>query len=293
MHGREPSGVDLYGVPKVCREHHGRLGRNRHMEMYIPKEIEKRIEGESYWLDDVGMSESTVILLKDKVLKIQPDNEETRNEYEMMEWLQGKLPVPKVISFVREDDKNYLLMSRMPGEMSCQEEYMDHPKQLTAALAEALKMLWQVDITDCPAVYDVDKKLRMARYNVENNLVDLDNVEPGTFGEGGFENPKALLEWLIANRPEEEKVLVHGDFCLPNVFLQDGRVSGFIDIGKTGIADKWQDIALCYRSLCHNYGGNFGGKVYEDFDPNILFENLGIEPDWEKIRYYILMDELF
>lgn len=263
------------------------------MKIYIPEEIQKLIKDETYTVDDVGMSESTVILLQDKVLKIQPDNEETRNEHDMMVWLQDKLPVPKVLGFVIEGEKNYLLMSRIPGKMSCDEVYMEKPQQLAEALARALQMLWQADVSDCPAVFDLNKKLEMARYNVENGLVDLDNVDPETFGEGGFANPQALLDWLIANRPKEERVLVHGDFCLPNIFLQDGRVSGFIDIGKTGIADKWQDIALCYRSLCHNYQGDYGGKVYEDFDPAILFEKLGIEPDWEKIRYYILMDELF
>ena len=64
-------------------------------------------------------------------------------------------------------------------------------------------------------------------------------------------------------------------------------------LGDTGIGDKWRDIALCYRSLKHNFDGSYGGKVYPDFDPDMLFEALEIEPDWEKLRYYILLDELF
>lgn len=103
----------------------------------------------------------------------------------------------------------------------------------------------------------------------------------------------ALLSWLEANRPEEELVLSHGDFCLPNIFLEKEKLSGFIDLGRMGLADKWQDIALCYRSLKHNFEGYYGGKVYEGFDPDILFEALGIEPDWQKLNYYILLDELF
>ena len=59
------------------------------------------------------------------------------------------------------------------------------------------------------------------------------------------------------------------------------------------IGDKWKDIALCHRSLKHNFDGTFGGKVYPDFNPDSLFDALGIEPDWEKIRYWILLDELF
>ena len=94
-------------------------------------------------------------------------------------------------------------------------------------------------------------------------------------------------------RLEFEPVLSHGDYCLANIFLEDGHIKGYIDFGKTGIGDKWNDIALCYRSLKHNFDGTYGGKVYEDFNPNRLFEALGMEPDWEKIKYYTLLDELF
>ncbi|MBQ8395417.1 MAG: hypothetical protein IJX54_00285, partial [Oscillospiraceae bacterium] len=61
----------------------------------------------------------------------------------------------------------------------------------------------------------------------------------------------------------------------------------------TGVGDKWRDIALCYRSLKHNFDGTYGGKVYTDFDADMLFDALGIEKNEEKFRYYILLDELF
>ena len=121
----------------------------------------------------------------------------------------------------------------------------------------------------------------------------MERTEPETFGKNGFESPAALLEWLEANKPPCEPVLSHGDFCLPNIFLKDGKVSGFIDLGGMGIADKWRDISLCYRSLKHNFDGTFSGKIYKDFDPDMLFEALGIVPDRERLRYWILLDELF
>lgn len=154
-------------------------------------------------------------------------------------------------------------------------------------------MLWSVDISDCPRRRDLDTELEEARYRVENGLVDIDQTEPETFGEGGFASPSELLEWLESNKPPIEPVLSHGDFCLPNIFLNGGAVSGFIDLGDTGIGDRWRDISLCRRSLKHNFDGSYGGKVYKDFDPDMLFEKLNIEPDRNKLRYYILLDELF
>lgn len=184
-------------------------------------------------------------------------------------------------------------MTRVQGKMSCDEEYMKDPMKLTELLAGALKLLWHIDVTECPCIWNIDRKLEMAEYQVENNMVDTQNVEPDTYGENGFASPKELFQWLVENKPNEELVLSHGDFCLPNIMFEGKELKGYIDLGRMGVADRWQDIALCYRSLLHNYDGKYGGKKYEGFYPEMLFERLGIEPDMEKIRYYILLDELF
>lgn len=243
--------------------------------------------------DTVGMSDSSVLIYEDKVVKIEKFCEESDREYEMLRWLSGKLPAPKVICRGKWEGRNYLVISKLPGTMSCEEEYMRQPELLAQAMAEGLRMLWQVDSSDCPYSSRLEEKLRMAKYNVEHGLVDVDNVEPETFGPKGFANPQALLDWLVANQPEEELVFSHGDYCLPNVFLKDGKVCGFLDLGRAGVADKYQDIALCYRSFLHNYEGKYGGGSYGEVNPEIVFEKLGIKPDWEKVRYYILLDELF
>lgn len=263
------------------------------MQMYVPSRIRDLIDSKPYTVDDIGMSGNQVLIFEDMVLKIEEWTESVERQVQMMQWLEGKVPVPKVIAYEVENEKSYLLMSKVSGVMSCDTYYLEHPQELLKALASGLKMLWQVDVKECPVVRDLDAVLEEACMQIENGWVDLDNVEPTTFGEGEFESPEQLLEWLDNHRPSYEPVLSHGDFCLPNVFLEDGQVKGFIDLGRAGVGDKWNDIALCYRSLKHNFDGTYGGKVYEDFNPNMLFEELGIEPDWEKIKWYLLLDELF
>lgn len=259
----------------------------------MPDSIKSKLENLKYEMDSVGMSGSGILLFDDKVLKIQEDSDEAKNEVQAMRWLEGSLSVPKVIAHEYKDGKSYLLMTRVAGRMACDKRYMRNPEELTELLAQALQELWQVDISTCPLDWRLDRKLEAARFYVENNLVDTDNVEPETFGPDGFKDPEDLLQWLITHRPAEELVLSHGDFCLPNIYIEDDGKFNFIDLGRTGIADKWQDIALCYRSLKHNFAGKYDGEEYPEFDPKMLFEKLGLEPDWEKIKYYILMDELF
>ena len=204
----------------------------------LPEKINALIADEKYSIDEIGMSESSVLLFHDKVLKIQRYCKEVENEHRIMLWLNGKLPVPKEYAYEVRDDKAYLLMSKCGGVMACADEYMQNPAIQTKLLA-------------------------------------------------------ALLQWLYDNQPKEEPVLSHGDFCLPNIFGTGTQITGYIDLGMTGTADRWCDIAICYRSLSHNYTGRYGNKVYSGYDDMLLFKELGIDPDWEKIRYYILLDELF
>ena len=261
--------------------------------MKLPPAIERLTAGKQYTPDQTGLSGARVMIFDDAVLKILPFRPENDASVNMMRWLEGKLPVPKVLCYEQDGEYQYLLMSRLRGRMSCDTYYLERPDVLLTLMAEALKMLWAVDITGCPRSRNTETELREARYRVEHGLVNIDRAEPSTFGAGGFKDPEDLLRWLESHQPDWDPVLSHGDFCLPNVLIEDGKISGYIDLGDAGVGDRWRDIALCCRSLRHNFDGTYGGKVYPEPDLSLLFEKLGIEPDPEKLRYYTLLDELF
>ena len=260
--------------------------------MVLPEEILRHTQGRTFLPERVGMSGAEVWMCGDLVLKIESPDRESENNLAMLRWLSGKVPVPEVVAETVWEGKRYLLMTRLPGEMACDGRWLSVPDLLVKGLAQGLKMLWSVDISHCPADQRIARKLENARYQVEHQLYDLDNVDPETFGPRGFASPEALLLWLEEHRPEEDLVLSHGDYCLPNVFFLGNDVSGFLDLGRSGVADRYADIALCWRSLRDNLNGSYGFRD-PDFDPDCLFAELGIQPDWEKIRYYLLVDELF
>lgn len=262
-------------------------------QLILPENIEKLISGKVPEANNVGYSDASVYVLEDMVLKIEKISDNSDSTVEVMKWLEGKIPIPKVICCEIDSEYQYLLMSRTPGKMSCDSCYMERPEFLYRTLANAMKMLWSVDVSGCPRDMDLDAELKEAKRRVENGLIDMEMAEPSTFGEGGFKDPEELLEWLMNNKPDYEPVLSHGDFCLPNLFIDGEKFSGFIDLGSTGTADKWKDIALCYRSLKHNAEGFYSERKYPGINADKLFDALGIEPDFDKIRYYILLDELF
>jgi kanamycin kinase/aminoglycoside 3'-phosphotransferase-3 len=260
----------------------------------LPDSITKQIAGLSWDCDDIGMSDSTIRLFDKMVLKIEKTSRSSEHERRLLEWLDGKLPVPKIIEADTQDGYSFLLMTRLPGEMACSDGSLQNMDDTVKALANGLKMLWEVDITNCPCLNNVPEKLIQARFNIDNNLVDMDDFNPETFTTEGFKDVPDLFDYLDRNRPIEDLVFSHGDFCLPNVFVSGNDVTGFIDWGNGGIADRWQDIALCVRSLHHNCTED---ALYDENEylryKGLLFQELGIEPNEEKIRYFILLDELF
>ncbi len=261
----------------------------------LPAQIAAIVGSAPYTLNSVGMSGSEVRIYDDYVLKIQPQSHETDNEYTMVTWLKGALPVPQIPAYCVENGMAYTLMTKARGTMLCDAAYLAQPEKLIQMVADGLRTLWAVDVSTCPCETSrLTQRLHALDYVVSHHLVDMENAEPETFGPGGFKNPEELLQWLKDNRPEEDIVLTHGDCCLPNLFATGDSITSYIDLGKMGPADRWQDIAIAIRSLHHNLTGYYtDGKVLYDFKPEMLTDALGIPFDPEKYRYYLLLDELF
>ena len=100
--------------------------------------------------EGIGLSGAKLLFFADCVLKIGKISDQTRREVQAMKWLDGKLPVPKVIFHEEKEDFSYLLMSRLKGRMLCDPVILHNRNRLMKSAAAALKMLWEVDISGCP-----------------------------------------------------------------------------------------------------------------------------------------------
>lgn len=256
----------------------------------LPPAIEALTRGLPCEADTVGMSSHTVLLYPDRVLKIGPVSAETDNELTMLRFLEGKLNVPRVLAYEEIEGTRYLLCSRIEGRMAFHPSLMANLHRVADLLAEALHLLWAVPLAGCPDAMGLDGKLRLIGEALAKGEIDTDNVEPETYGPDGFASPEALYRWLLDNRPPETPVFTHGDLCMPNILLQPDGTLAFIDLGRAAPADPWCDIALAWRSLKHNCNGIHG--TYPGWTENLLFDALGIAPDPERLRYYLLLDEL-
>ncbi len=65
----------------------------------------------------------------------------------------------------------------------------------------------------------------------------------------------------VADCPFGEKkkgnVLIHGDYCLPNVLIHEGTFSAVVDVGRTGLGSPEVDLAAAVWTLQYNFGKGF------------------------------------
>jgi aminoglycoside phosphotransferase len=141
-------------------------------------------------------------------LKIAPD---LTAEHERLQWLENKLPAPKVISFIRIEDRDVLLLSAIEGKDLAVLKNEWPAEKVVEKFAEALLRFHGTKTRDC------------------------------SFGN-----------------PGRNKVLVHGDACLPNLIFNGEMFSGYIDLGNMRIDTPDVDLAAAVWSLDHNLGPGYG-----------------------------------
>ncbi len=196
----------------------------------------------------------------------------------VLKWLDGKISVPPVLDYFENENYQFLLTAPIAGTPIL--EKITSPIDFIDSLAQGIRDLHSIPVQDCPFDSSLDMRLGELSYLVKERLAAFDD-----FYQAGlpFDTPEDLINYLNGCRYPEEPVFSHGDYQGSNIFLSDAL--GFIDWGRGGRADKWCDIA----HACRNIKERWKDEKYMDR----FFENLELEPDWERIRFQLCLDELF
>lgn len=252
----------------------------------LPSSIRKYVNNLNYTVDDIGKSDSIVYIFDDYILKISNLSFDIENEIKIAKALQGKLPIPELLASEIQENKIYLLKRKLKGKMLCDEEYMQNPDLLFKLATDAVKALWSVDISN---LILQDTAQTMYDFGKNKNPDCFDEMD--SFAKNGFQSFEEILAYLRQNKPNNDLVFTHGDLCLPNIICDGEKFVGFIDLGLMGIANRYHDIAILYRSIKYNFRGDYG-KAYPGFEEEKLFTMLNIKKDEEKMKYFLLLDEL-
>ena len=145
-------------------------------------------------------------------------------------------------------EADWLLTERIPGEDCIHEMHLADPVRLCDTTAQLLRMLHETDPSGCP-VHRTADYLATARKNYEQKAYDL-TLFPDNWG---YATPEQAWQEVQRNGQFlRSDTLLHGDYCLPNIMLNNWQFSGFIDLDAGGIGDRHIDLFWGAWSLQFN-----------------------------------------
>lgn len=264
-------------------------------KLVLPAELQTLVGAAQFEADQMGKSgtqvfrvagaESLPCYLKVGTLHLI---QHLNDEKERLLWLQGRLPVPQVLYYGEAHSKAYLLLSEIPGKISCAEVFQVDLPRLVQKLAHSLRMIHNLPLAGCPFDRRLPVMLAQAKFHIESGQVDESDFDDELLGLSA----ETVFQQLLTQQADldsEDLVFTHGDFCLPNVLLDQFsyEVTGFIDWGRAGVADRYQDLALATCSLEYNWGAEW---------VELFFAEYGIPApkiNRPKVEFYRLLDEFF
>ncbi|KDQ66897.1 APH(3'') family aminoglycoside O-phosphotransferase [Streptomyces halstedii] len=207
-------------------------------------------------------------------------------------WLSGQgVPGPRVLDWRSGDIGACLVTSAVSGTPADQVPAED----LRAAwerIADAVRRLHEAPVSQCRFRRDLDTMVTLAR-----DVVARDAVNPEFLPVEQQQTPTtellARLTRQVSRRRAQEvadTVVCHGDLCLPNIILdpQTLDVSGFIDLGRLGRADRHADLALLLANARETWPDEERAQAAD-----LAFaERYGTALDHDRLRFYLHLDPL-
>ncbi|GAA4425111.1 APH(3'') family aminoglycoside O-phosphotransferase [Georgenia halophila] len=218
--------------------------------------------------------------------------EDLAGERDRIAWLSRTgIGGPAVLDWSSDDDGACLVMTAVPGIPA---NLLDVEK-LSAVwphLAEMVRDVHELSPDDCPFRRDLAAMMDRARDVVAKNLVATELL-PVELQDLPVQDVLERLESAYGERLADERVetvVCHGDLCLPNVMVdpETARVTGFVGVGRLGLADPYADIALLLASARETWPDDDSARGADA----VFATRYGASLDAGRRRFYQWLDPL-
>lgn len=217
---------------------------------------------------------------------------ELGDERDRIDWLESTgLPGPSVLDWRVTDVSACLVTRAVPG-VPADRLSPTELRRCWPAVADAVRALHDVPPATCPFDRGIAAMMERAR-----RVVAAGRVETDFLPEELQETPPAtilrLLEDELTLRLRQERadaVVCHGDLTLPNLMTdpESGAVTGFVDLGRLGRADRYADLALLLATARETWTDDEAGRWAE----TTLATRCGLDLDADRVRFHLRLDPL-
>ena len=157
----------------------------------------------------------------------------------------------EVLYYGTSHGKDYMLSRRIQGEDCTYPAYLAEPKKLCDLIALLLRKLHEIDGKACPVQDRIGTYVESVKHGLDKSSYESDLFK-GIWEFNSFSDAKRAAEEGIPMLKKE--VLIHGDYCLPNIILNNRKFSGYIDLDCGGIGDRHIDVLWGIWTLNYNLG---------------------------------------
>jgi len=196
-------------------------------------------------------------------------------------WARAYLPVPEMVDAGTDGAIQWQVTAALSGRPVTDAQLDADPAHLVELLARGLRQFHAAPVATCPFDFTLETAMAHVRARVAADVIDAAEDFNEDHQHLSVAAAHGALERLRPDR--EDLVVCHGDYCPPNILVADDTVTGFVDLGELGVADRWWDLAVGTWSVTWNFGPG-----WED----LFLSTYGVEPDPRRRAFYRLLFDL-
>ncbi|WP_169172395.1 aminoglycoside 3'-phosphotransferase [Bifidobacterium oedipodis] len=175
-----------------------------------------------------------------------------KREVELTRFFHARGLATEVLRYEQDTTRkcDWMLTRRLPGEDCTATQYMEQPERLVELMAERLTLLHTMPTDGCPVPNHTSRYLTRAEAGQRIGRAD-PSFFTNMFGLASLDEIRRVID--ERRQLLHTDTLLHGDYCLPNIILDNWQFSGFVDLDSGGVGDRHVDVFWALWTLRFNF----------------------------------------
>ena len=203
-----------------------------------PNELHPYLDGVKLYDSSCSPEAKVIFIDKDSgyFLKSAPRNS-LKREATMSQFFHSKGMTANVLYYL-SDECDWMLTEKVHGNDGSTAKYIEQPERLCDLFAEQLTVLHSTNFIGCPFPNCTELYIEQAK-----QLYHAGDFDHSRISKKGFTTAEEAFQIVEScGHLLKNNTLIHGDYCLPNIIINDWKFSGFIDLGLSGVGDRHRDL---------------------------------------------------